>query len=313
MGYPMIKLKVWSFKTHKKGETLDDCQDANALNEDIGRYAVADGATLSFFPKKWAELLVNRFCHKKDTYLPLEDENWEDWIEPIQHEWLETVSRTVQESKTYMLVDRLSRLESALSTFIGIEFNRDKGEWKASIIGDSCLFHCSGSEFKSYPLQKLEDFPHRPNSFASFPKDNPVGSPPEMYSGKASPCDIFILATDALSKWIIQHREAKNFGILDRLKKIENSEQFDQFVDQARKEEVRLVNDDVTLMFISVEESGLSKDKEETENISSENDTSENVQPMSNLISFLFWMLLIGVFGFVIGFIILVLILLNKN
>ena len=305
----MIKLKVRSFKTHKKGETLDDCQDANALNEDIGRYAVADGATLSFFPKEWAELLVKHFCHKKDTYLSLEDENWEDWIEPIQQKWLESVSRTVQESKTYMLVDRLSRLESALSTFIGIEFNRDGGEWKALIIGDSCLLHCSGSEFKSYPLQKLEDFPHRPNSFASFPKDNPVGDIPEVIGGKASPGDIFILATDALSKWIIQHDEAKNLNnILERLKKIENNGQFEQFVNQARDEEVRLVNDDVTLMFISVEESELSEDKEETKNIS-----SENVQPTSNLISFLFWVILAGLFGFVVGFIILVLILLNKN
>lgn len=309
MDYPMIKLKVRSFKTHKKGETLDDCQDAYALNGEIGRYAVADGATLSFFPKEWAELLVDCFCCPKNIYLSLENENWEDWIEPIQQEWLEYVSKTVQESKTYMLVDRLSRLESALSTFIGIEFNEDKEEWKALIIGDSCLFHRNGSEFKSYPLKKLEDFPHRPNSFASFPKDNPVGDPPKIISGKVSPGDIFILATDALSKWIIQHDEARNLNnILERLKKIENNGQFEQFVDQARNEEVHLVNDDVTLMFISVEEPELPEDKEETKNIA-----SENVQPMSDLISFLFWVILAGVFGFVVGFIILVLILLNKN
>lgn len=309
MGYPMIKLKVRSFKTHKKGENEADCQDAYELNEGIDRYAVADGATLSFFPKEWAEFLVNYFCYKKDIFLSLEDENWEDWIEPIQQEWLEYVSKTVQESKTYMLVDRLSRFESALSTFIGIEFNRDKEEWNTLIIGDSCLFHQSEFEFRSYPLQKLEDFPHRPNSFASFAKDNPVGDPPEVISGKVSPGDIFILATDALSKWIIQQDAADNLNnILERLKNIENDEQFEQFVDQARNEEVHLVNDDVTLMFISVEESELSEDKEKTENIS-----SENVQPMSDLISFLFWMILAGVFGFVVGFIILVLILLNKN
>ncbi len=305
----MIKLKVKHFKTHKKGETKDDCQDDYAHNQDIGRYAIADGATLSFFPKEWARLLVDCFCDKKEIYLSLEDENWEEWIEPIQQEWLEYVSKTVQESKTYMLVDRLSRLESALSTFIGIEFNRDKEEWKALIIGDSCLFHQSESEFRSYPLQKLEDFPHRPNSFASFPKEKPVGDTPEIISGKASPGDIFILATDALSKWIIQHDEARNLNnILERLKKIENNGQFEQFVDQARNEEVRLVNDDVTLMFISVEESELSEDKEDTKNIS-----SENVQPTSNLISFLFWVILAGVFGFIVGFIILVFILLNKN
>lgn len=310
MDYLMIKLNlVGDFKTHKKGETSNDCQDASDVNEEIGRYAVADGATLSFFPKEWAELLVDRFCNKKEIDLSLEVENWEDWIQPIQKEWLKSVSKTVQESRAFMLVDRLSRLESALSTFIGIEFYRDEGEWKALIIGDSCLFHRSGSKSESYPLQKLEDFPHRPNSFASFPKDNPVGDQPEVISGKVCPGDIFILATDALSKWIIQHEEDDNFNnILERLKNIENDEQFEQFVHQARNEEVRLVNDDVTLMIISVEESELSKDTEETKSIS-----SEDIQPISNKISFLFWLILVSVFGFVVGFIIFVLILLYKN
>ena len=311
----MIKLRVKHFKTHKQGETMDDCQDDYAHNGETGRYAIADGATLSFFPKEWANLLVNCFCYPRDNSLSLEDNNWVDrniwkgWLEPIQQEWLESVSISVQDSKSYMLVDRLSKLEPALSTFIGIEFKRDEGKWKAVIIGDSCLFHRSEYGFESYLLKNLEDFPYRPNSFASFPKDSPIGDLPEVISGNASSGDVFILATDALSKWIIQHHEADNIdSILNRLRQIENHEQFEQFVEQARNDEVRLVNDDVTLMFISVEESELTEDKEETKNIA-----SESVQPISDLISFLFWLILAGVFGFVVGFIILILILLNKN
>ena len=58
----MIKLTSKSFITHKKAESQDDCQDAWCENEELGRYAVADGATRSFFPKEWAELLVEHFC-----------------------------------------------------------------------------------------------------------------------------------------------------------------------------------------------------------------------------------------------------------
>lgn len=309
----MIKLTARSFIAPKKGETTTDCQDAKEQNEPIGRYAVADGATLSFFPRQWAELLVKRFCYPEGPSLSLEEENWEAWIEPIQQEWLEWVSEIVQETKTYILVDRLSKLESALSTFIGLEFNIDEGKWKALILGDSCLFHQSGSECESYLLKKLTDFQYRPKSFASFRKDNPIGGPPEVKTDKALPGDIFILATDALAKWIVQHKEAgkdKLEEALDQLKQLETVEQFNQFVDLARDQEgIRLINDDVTLMLISVEESQLP----ETEEIKSETETPEENQTLSNDLSFLFWVILAGIFGFIVGAIILILILFNKS
>ena len=313
----MVKLTARKFITPKKGETAADCQDAAEQNEAIGRYAVADGATLSFFPKQWAKLLVERFCYPDELSLSLEEENWKEWVEPIQQEWLKWVSETVRDTKTYILVDRLSKLEPALSTFIGLEFNTDKREWKALILGDSCLFHQSGSGFRSHLLEKLEDFQYRPKSFASFQKDNPIGGNPDVITGKALPGDLFILATDALAKWIVQHKEAgkgKLEEILDQLKQIETNEQFEQFVGLARdQEDIRLINDDVTLMLISVEEfqpSELGEIKPET---FSETKTIEEDQTLSSDLSFLFWVILAGIFGFIVGAIILVLILFNKS
>ncbi len=305
----MNKLKVSHFKTHKKGETIDDCQDDYGLNEENGRFAVADGATLSFFPKEWAELLVKYYCNKKDENLTLNEKNWKEWIKPIQQEWIELVSKIVQESKSYILVDRLSQHESALSTFIGIEFNRERSEWDALIIGDSCLFHLRNSKCISFPLKKSDDFPYRPDSFASFPKDNPVGGPPRKENGTIIPGDILILATDALSKWILQNYEAKGLSpIIDKLTNLEQQEQFEYFVEQARNDELRLVNDDVTLMVISIEECEISDDHEGVNNI-----PNEDSQTISKLISFIFWAFLAGVFGFIVGFVILVIVLLNKN
>ena len=311
----MIKLTARSFIAPKKGETAADCQDAWDQNASVGRYAVADGATLSFFPKQWAELLVKRFCYSEGLPLSLEKKNWEAWIKPIQQEWLGRVSEIVQETKTYILVDRLSKLESALSTFIGLEFNIDEGKWKALILGDSCLFHQSGSEFDSYSLKTLTDFQYRPKSFASFRKDNPVGGPPDVIADKALPGDMFILATDALAKWIIEHKEIDKLEeALNQLKQIETDKQFDQFVNLARDHEnIRLINDDVTLMLISVEEfqpSELGKIKLET---FSETETIEEDQTLSNDLIFLFWVILAGIFGFIVGAIILVLILFNKS
>ena len=298
----MMKLTVKSFIAPKKGETAADCQDAKAQNESIDRYAIADGATLSFFPRQWADLLVKHFCYPREIFLSLEEDNWEVWIEPIQREWLEWVSTTVQETRDYMLVDRLSKRESALSTFIGIEFNIDKGEWKALILGDSCLFHQRGSEFKSYLLERISDFQYRPKSFASFQQDNPIGGPPEIISDDVLPGDLFILATDALAKWIVQHNEISEDKLetaLNQLKKIKNSEQFDQFVDLARdQEEIRLINDDVTLMLISVEESETIETKTDAMETSSEEKVSQgDVELHVNVFEIIFWVLITGFFS----------------
>ena len=277
----MIKLKVKSFITHKKSETLDACQDAWAaifsinLEQDqeqrIERYAVADGATRSFYPKQWAELLVNNFCEA--TELTLAEENWEEWICPSQKEWYEQIEERVNKLNRWFLTNRFNRRESAVSTFIGLEIDKSNAEWKAMIIGDSCLFHRSDTEFKSYLIENSADFTNRPEAFASFPKDNPIGSPPEFISDIAKPGDTFILATDALAKWIVQHKEAGKLAeVLCQLNELETDEQFYQFVDVARQDtEMPLVNDDVTLMLISVE-SVPQQDDIETE-------TQENTKP----------------------------------
>ena len=248
----MMKLTVSKFITHKKGETSYDCQDAAEFNENRTRYAVADGATRSFFPKMWADLLVKNFC--EETALPLEMENWKEWIEPLRQKWLKQVSSMVQKTKRFISIDRLSRSESAASTFVGLEIDRTKSEWKAMIIGDSCLFHIEGGELKEiYLVKKSEDFTNRPEIFASFAKDSPYE--PTFVTGEINSGDMFILATDALAKWIIQHEEVgKLEDVLKHLISIDrHKQQFDDFVEKARETEgIYLANDDVTLMLISV-------------------------------------------------------------
>ena len=249
----MIKLGASKFVTHKKGETSTDCQDAAEFNEDRARYAIADGATRSFFPKMWAELLVKSFC--EETTLSLEMENWEEWIEPLRQKWLKQVISTVQETKRFISVDRLSRSESAAATFVGLEIDKTKSAWKAMIIGDSCLFHIKSSKLKeSYLIRKSEDFTNRPEVFVSFGKDSLYE--PTFVTGKTNPGDMFILATDAIAKWIIQHEEVEKLeNALKQFMSIgEREQQFNDLVEKAREtEDIRLLNDDVALILIPVE------------------------------------------------------------
>ena len=302
----MLKLTAKSFRTHKEAESLDNCQDACARNDEKGRYALADGATRSFFPKEWAVLLVKHFCESADLSLVKTD--WRDWIGPIQQKWYEQVEEKVSERNLFYLTNSFNTKESAVSTFIGIEFNKDNGVWEAMIVGDSCLFHKSDSGFKSYLMENSADFTNHPEVFASFAKDNHFE--PSFESGRANPGDTFILVTDALAKWIVEHKEVGELdATLNTLKAVKTKEQFYQFVHEARHDEViRLVNDDVTLILISVEEV---QKPEETE---SEAQTQEPTRQQQDvLLRTLFWGILAGVFAFFVGFIILFFVLLNQK
>lgn len=327
----MITLKVASFITHKKAESLDDCQDAIKVNEACSRYAVADGATRSFFPKQWAELLVERFCEMPT--LSLNAENWKQWLAPIQEEWYRQVEERVQEVNQFYLTNSFSAREPAVSTFIGLEVEKTKREWRAVVIGDSCLFHKNSSGFRSYLIEQSEDFTSRPEAFASFPEANHYN--PAFIRGELESGDLFILATDALAKWILEHKESENLAeMLHQLRQIENREEFNQFVDQARDDEkIRLVNDDVALLLISVEASEVSEipedeqditsdeasevseireDEQETpseetseiseipeddQDITSDTQISEDAEPQAGILEILCWGLLTGVFS----------------
>ncbi len=293
----MITLKkVFSFITHKKAESLNDCQDAVKVNEDSCRYAIADGATRSFFPKWWAELLVEHFC-ELPTLFPNE-ENWKEWLDPIQAEWYKRVEERVKARNQFYLTNSFNVREPAVSTFIGLEIDKLKNKWRAIVIGDSCLFHKSKTGFRSYLIEKSEDFTDRPEAVSSFPEKNYYE--PTFVGGEIQSRDIFILATDALAKWIVQHEETDQLeAVLNQLKRIKTDEQFYSFVDLARDQEsIRLVNDDVTLMLISVEESESSETEADGREISSEEQVSqEDVELRDNIFEIVFWALLTSFFS----------------
>ena len=306
-----MNLIIYPFKTHKKAENPDDCQDALKVNKEHSRYAVADGATLSFFSKFWAELLVRHFCEMPGPFLS--EENWKEWLGPIQEEWYKRVEERVKARNRFYLTNSFNAREPAVATFIGLEIDKAEGKWQAIIIGDNCLFHKSHSGFKSYLIERSEDFTNHPETFASFSERNHYN--PKFVGGEIRSGDMFILATDALAKWIVQHEEADQVEeALNQLKGIETDEKFYSFVDLARdNENIRLVNDDVTLMLILIEETEPSETREDAEELSVEVQTSEDVESRVNALEFVFWVILAGIFGFVIGAIILVVILLNKS
>jgi serine/threonine protein phosphatase PrpC len=242
---------LFSGRTPKESETISDCQDYFMANEAEGCFALADGASQSFYPSIWAELLVNNFCENPE----INSSNWEVWLEIIQQRWFLAVDERVKRAKSQNRptwiegYNGISAKRSATSTFIGLEFSADKV--KVCIVGDSCLFVFKNEEMQSYQLEHSDDFNDRPEYLASYSKDNHFKPhffeiPIDFGSGNIT----FVLATDALAEYILKCHEREK-KVLPQLLKISSGEDFEDFVAFARYDNVKMKNDDVTLLVLS--------------------------------------------------------------
>lgn len=246
------------FYTHKKAESLSDYQDASDYSVKKGRFAIADGATRSFFPSQWSQLLVERFCQDNDSQNNrlFADRQWQAWLQPIQKKWDRQIRAIVEEAPhdKYYIKNPYANKEPGLATFVGLQIgeSNDKGiSWDAMIIGDSCLFQVQGNQIKSYLISNSQQFDNHPAFFASYDKDN--RDPPQFINGYAQPGDFFILATDALAKWMLTYYERSSWQQVWRELCHMTWGNFDKYIDRARQgRQIRLENDDVTLMIIPI-------------------------------------------------------------
>ena len=250
-------IRRFSHRTHKEMETISGCQDNFSYNEAKNCFAIADGATQSFYSSIWSKLLVDYFCGNPE----IDKNNWQKWLKPIQKEWLERVTAELKTAKSgnnpawIEIENRLNRFESATSTFIGLQFLENQA--KVSIVGDSCLFIFQGDKLiKTYLLQKSADFNNRPGYFGSYPKNNNDYKPEfldiELKYKQPSDKLYFVLATDALAEYIFKYTEQQR-DILTTLLKISSEQEFENFVKYARQDDtIKMKNDDVTLMILEV-------------------------------------------------------------
>jgi serine/threonine protein phosphatase PrpC len=249
-------IRRFSDRTHKEMETISGCQDNFSYNEAKNCFAIADGATQSFYSSIWSKLLVEHFCENPN----IDKENWQEWLKPIQEQWLEEVRNKLEIAKRddnparIEIQNLLNRFESATSTFIGLQFIENQA--KISIVGDSCLFIFRGNQLiQTYLLKKSTDFNNRPGYFGSRSKNNdynPKFLDIELKYKQHSDKLYFVLATDALAEYIFKYTEQQR-DILTTLLGIDSQQNFEKFVEYARHDDtIKMKNDDVTLMILEV-------------------------------------------------------------
>ncbi|MDB9507202.1 PP2C family serine/threonine-protein phosphatase [Microcystis aeruginosa CS-338/01] len=246
-------IRRFSDRTHKEMETISGCQDNFSYNEAKNCFAIADGATQSFYSSIWSKLLVDYFCENPQ----IDKNNWQEWLELIQQKWLEEVRAELEKAKSgnnfawIEIYNGLERSKSATSTFIGLQFIENQA--KISIVGDSCLFIFQGNQLiQTHLLKKSTDFNNQPEYFGSRSKNNdhePEFLDIELKYKQHSDKLYFVLATDALAEYIFKYTEQQR----DILTTLLTIQEFENFVKSARQDDtIKMKNDDVTLMILEV-------------------------------------------------------------
>ena len=274
---PMFRLSSRSFVIEKDGEHPEDCQDSifpdprseptsRSSDEDGKCFAVSDGTTTSFFSRSWAGILTRQFAEKRD----LAFSDWDTWLEGARATWLREIEQraSAKDVSFYTKNDFLLK-KPAAATFTGLHFGRNDGDathWEALALGDSCLFHFQeNGEVTSYPFSESASFEFVTESAESYAKRSahrplhittePVPDAEGVRRAKpAREGDIFLLATDALAKWLLVRKESGQ-PVWGTLLKLHEHQAFVNFVHAARRETAQpLNNDDVALAVICLGE-----------------------------------------------------------
>ncbi|GAB4161499.1 MAG: hypothetical protein Tsb0033_19050 [Winogradskyella sp.] len=244
-----MQISIKGYITSKESELFYDCADRYAYNDLENKFAISDGVSKSFFPKIWADVLVNEWVNKKWN-----SDN--EFINHCQKIWLTQVTEIVKRPDAkWFTKNAFNRKESGLATFVGLRFFKKKNDWywKADALGDSFLFFVP-NKFKDFSKECIVlSSKQEPIVFDNFPDylsslgNNHKGE--KQFKEKPLTSGTFYLMTDALAEWFINE---KNIAI-SKIEVWQNQKDFERFVDEERHNE-KLGNDDSAILTIKVEE-----------------------------------------------------------
>ena len=244
----------------KSGNRPDECEDDCRVvyplrlgyeGKNTARIALADGASESAFARDWAQILAKDFVERPLNLSDLAPDCLEQWLAPCQEKW----NRAVPWERIPWHGEAKSRY-GALATLLALTIARRSGNpsrlnWQAIAVGDSCLFLIRQDELiLSFPLDAAAQFNNTPALLCGNPANNGlVWDSVQQTGGTCQAGDIFILASDALSGWLLAQYAAgeRSWQTLLAL----TSTRWEPWVQEQRQ--ARLMrNDDTTLVIVRV-------------------------------------------------------------
>ena len=218
---------------------------------DTVRFAVSDGVSGAYFSRVWADFLTLAFIKYGKSFF------YTNEILDLAEAWNQEELKKAR-GKYFDDEEILERLEYKIhniggaATFNGLELKLDESKWESFSIGDSCVFQIrNGDIICQNPPLSHDDFGFFPEQIATLSPTSENWSPiitnAEFQNG-----DIFILATDAVSAWLVTSHDNYDtkHKVHDTLS-ISSNKDFKDFIARERKLQ-RMDDDDVTLSIVQI-------------------------------------------------------------
>lgn len=140
-------------------------------------------------------------------------------------------------------------VRGSFATFLGLQFTEtvDSRRWRAMAVGDACFFQVRASTLvTAFPLEDSDAFGSAPDLLTSQPFGGSHGGHRlQVRTGSVETGDVFYLATDAVSEWLLA-RSRVDPDLWPALEVLDH-EGFAALVDHARRSG-EMADDDSTLL-----------------------------------------------------------------
>ncbi|MDP3450131.1 MAG: hypothetical protein Q8R87_06090 [Anaerolineaceae bacterium] len=252
---------VWkAFSLCKEGNREEENEDAvyphlvngSSLIADQFSCAMADGATTSSFSKLWANLLVKESSQSRAASV-----DFNQAIIAARASWKAALPDTEVPWPTAIKVR-----QGAFATLMWFHIWQKNGVyplntlppdhgWTANAVGDTCLFQVVKGKFVStFPFTQAKDFSNTPDLISTniaYTRSR-AGS----ISGKWQRGDHFLIATDALSEWMIRKLESGTLTWALVSENLTSLVRFQTWIRYLRRQSL-MKNDDTSLICLTVD------------------------------------------------------------
>lgn len=163
------------------------------------RVALSDGASTSSGAELWASLLCQRAAGFEDGWdLPIDEATW---LKDCRSAWS---TRSKDELGTDApWYARAAQAMGAYATLLALRI--DESGWKAFAIGDTNLFQVrEGKLWRAFPIEQVDLFDAAPSLVSSLACKERTDQPIHFAEGSLLPGDVFILATDAMARFLME-------------------------------------------------------------------------------------------------------------
>jgi len=243
-------LQVRQYLLPKRAHTLSECEDAVGINVTGHRFAITDGATEAFDARNWAQRLAQNWVQSETTSSVAEFSNW-----------LAAEGRSLHDSWNALILPWYSEEKArggSFAAFVGVELEPAprSWQWRAIILGDSCLFHCRGQELiKKLPLNNSASFGSNPILAASHPSVQSAALEHVVVeAGVMMLGDQLLLLTDGVAAWYLlmdENGDLATRSAFTRLLRNEDSAGLTQLFESERTSG-RLKDDDIAIISLEV-------------------------------------------------------------